>query len=364
MRIAMVNNRYGGMAGGIERFSLTFADWLIDRDHQVSMISWDHRDATPHYKVAEKIKWIRLHEVDAMSGVLDRMSVTDLLNLRRHFFEFKPNVILCFQHGSFLVALISSLGLGSAVVLAERHSPQRMKYSRSSRFMFLWWVWMSLSRAIFVQIPEYTLQYPSFLRKRIQEIPNPVSIPDLDPEIGHRDFNILCVGRLHYQKNQAALIRAFSRLGDVAKDWKLVFVGEGPDRPYLEVLSRDMGCSERIVFAGQVTDVSSWYLSSSIFCLPSLWEGFPNALAEAMAHNMACIGFGECDGVRHLIDNDVSGLLVKGVRDEVALAEGLERLIVDSVLRERLGAAGRLAMKKYSMESVLSRWENALIKLS
>src|SRR3978361_1963826 len=86
---------------------------------------------------------------------------------------------------------------------------------------------------------------------------------------------------------------------------------------------------------GQLTNVSEWISRSGIFALPSRYEGFPNALLEAMQLGTACVSFDCPSGPGELIDNGRNGLLVPA--DDVdALSAALRKLALDEDLRERL----------------------------
>ena len=91
-------------------------------------------------------------------------------------------------------------------------------------------------------------------------------------------------------KGQEELLRAFSRLRD-PRDWRLMLVGDGPQRERLEALTDELRLGERVRFTGARKDVDALLARSSIFAFASLSEGYPNALLEAMASGLCCISF-------------------------------------------------------------------------
>jgi glycosyltransferase involved in cell wall biosynthesis len=190
-------------------------------------------------------------------------------------------------------------------------------------------------------------------------IPNPV--PAAEPS-GPRDSAerlVLAIGRLEPQKGFDVLLRAFSTMSARHPDWRLAILGEGSSRAPLEALARELGIAARVVLPGRTPDPRPFLQSAAIFVLSSRFEGFPNALAEAMASGVAVIATDCPTGPRELVQPDASGLLVP--TDDVAgMADALERLAADPGLRHRLGEAAREAVRRYHPETVLREWDRLL----
>jgi glycosyltransferase involved in cell wall biosynthesis len=121
----------------------------------------------------------------------------------------------------------------------------------------------------------------------------------------------------------------------------VVIVGEGPERAALEALARDLGVGDRLALPGAVgqDEIGSWFASADIFCLPSLAEGLPVVLMEAMASGLPVVA-PRLMGIPELVEDGVSGTLVTPGRvDE--LADALAGQLADPDRRRRMGAAGR-----------------------
>ena len=103
-----------------------------------------------------------------------------------------------------------------------------------------------------------------------------------DGEAGRERDLIVCVGRLSPEKDQRTLIRAVSILPP-AQAWRLAIVGDGPERPALEALARELGVADRIVFAGEVTDPFAFMMRARLAVCASVYEGLGNAIIEALA---------------------------------------------------------------------------------
>lgn len=152
-------------------------------------------------------------------------------------------------------------------------------------------------------------------------------------EVPEKDEHILFVGRLTAQKNLPLLIEAIAGM-----PWTLDIVGEGELWTDLEQYARQKGV--RVNFLGSVSNshLPEIYNSYPVFVLPSLYEGNPKALLEAMACGRAAIGT-DADGIRTVIQHRKNGLLcdpaVKSLQDAI------NNLLSDKNLRTRLGAAAR-----------------------
>ena len=186
-------------------------------------------------------------------------------------------------------------------------------------------------------------------------IPNPIEVPVSVPPLLARERIIVNVGSIGRLKNQDALIRVFAGLHE-RFDWRLVFVGDGPGRRELENLAQSLGLTEAVNFLGERSDVGEILQSAQVFAFTSLSEGFPNALAEGLAAGCACISYDCPTGPEELIENGRNGLLIE-VGDEGAYREGLEALLADASIRERLSTQARKDIRRFETSRILPRFE-------
>jgi sugar transferase (PEP-CTERM/EpsH1 system associated) len=163
------------------------------------------------------------------------------------------------------------------------------------------------------------------------------------------------VGRLAAVKNYPLLLRALAALSD-APPWRLVLVGDGPERAPLESLAVELGIRERVEFLGHRDDVPPLLQSMAVFVLPSVSEGLSNTLLEAMAAGAAIVA-SDVGGNKEIVGHDVSGLLFDS-DDLNGLTEALRRLITDASLRKRLSHAAALRVREqFSIEVMLQRYQ-------
>jgi colanic acid/amylovoran biosynthesis glycosyltransferase len=159
-------------------------------------------------------------------------------------------------------------------------------------------------------------------------------------------FEILCVGRLTQAKGQHVLIDAVDQLARQGRRVRLRLVGDGPDGPSLRDRAKRLENPSIVVFEGAVNqdNIRALYEAADIFCLPSLAEGIPVVLMEAMAMEIPCVTT-HITGIPELIGSGTEGLLV-APSDLEGLVKGLEMLMDDAVLRERVGKSGRARILK------------------
>ncbi|WP_333590727.1 glycosyltransferase [Brevundimonas sp.] len=360
MRILFNSRKYDGVAGGVERMSVVLMNEMVRRGHQVALTSLDPPEARTFYPLDPAVDWTRIAIGDPSRRASPREILARLAAMRGVVRRFRPDVIIGFQHGAFVAMAAAALGMGVPVIAAERNAPQRFDHQKDGHGRTFQFQSFRLARFVTVQFDAYRDGYPDFIRDRIVSIPNPVGrvTKTADPkgsETGRK--TLLCVARLSAQKNPAVLVGAFGRLADDFPDWDLVLVGDGEDRAEIEALAASAAPPGRIRLIGAQTDVARHYRDAQLFCLPARWEGFPNALAEAMAHGLPAVGFADCAGVNVLIQPDRTGLLAAPMGDEAALAQALGALMADPDRRAALGSAGRDAIAAYAPDAVFDRWE-------
>ena len=362
MRLLFSNRKMGGMVGGVQRAITTVMNGMVARGHEVSLLTWDRAGTEAFFPISPEIRWHRLNLGDTHAKASVRVRLQRAKNIRKVIRESKPQLIVGFRGGQFLVARLHSLGLGIPAIAAERGSPARFDHMPGgSRWRFIEFNGMRLAKKVVIQLEGYRSQYPEFLRDKLVVIPNPVSpaarFATPDRSDGKGRFCVLSVGRLSYQKNYESLILAYSALAEQFPSWDLVILGEGDERPKLETLVRETGLADRVRLPGAKADVADWYEGANLFCLPSRHEGFPNALAEAHAYGLPAVGFAGCAGVDELVQDGKTGLLAPGNGDVEALSQALASLMSHPERRKAMGAAGRIAMEAYRPDTIMDAWE-------
>jgi glycosyltransferase involved in cell wall biosynthesis len=208
---------------------------------------------------------------------------------------------------------------------------------------------------------------------------------------------LITAGRLTKQKGQWYLIRVFKALKEKHKDLKLVILGEGELKDYLVKLSEELGLktyvwdrdalseSFDVYFLGFQKNPFKFMARSKLFVFPSLWEGFPNALVEAMACGV-CVASSDCgSGPREILAPNTDfnyqtqkpefaeyGVLMpvfeikyKSANEpleerEIMWVEAIDKLLEDESLRKNYSEKAKQRAEDFSIEKILIEWRNIL----
>jgi glycosyltransferase involved in cell wall biosynthesis len=157
--------------------------------------------------------------------------------------------------------------------------------------------------------------------------------------LAHNVRLLIMVGAFKEQKGHRYLVQSASQLLPNFPELHILLVGDGELRDRLELQVEALGLSERIHFLGNRSDVPELLAASDYFVLPSLWEGLPMALIEAMACGLPIVAT-EVSGSKQVVVSGETGLLVPP-GDALQLTEALTRLLSDPVQAREMGAAAR-----------------------
>lgn len=152
-------------------------------------------------------------------------------------------------------------------------------------------------------------------------------------------FVVSFIGRVTAQKDPLGLINAFKKVTEAHANAILLMVGDGDLKQETVQLAKDLGIEKSVVFENFRTDVADVLFSSDVYCLPSLWEGFPIGLLEAMAMCKPVIAT-KVDGSSEIINNNKNGILIEPQNTQ-ALADAILELITNKNIRIELSGAAR-----------------------
>ena len=150
------------------------------------------------------------------------------------------------------------------------------------------------------------------------------------------------VATLQDKKGHRVLLDAFARTPGLESVW-LMLVGDGPERASLEAYVATLGMTDRVTFCGTRRDLGDLLPAMDVFALPSLWEGLPLALILAMGASRPVVAT-RLAGIPEVVSDGETGLLVEP-GDAASLGSALARVCADDVLRARLGAKARAAVR-------------------
>ena len=364
LRIAFVLPTLG--SGGAERVTINLAQCLAAAGHTVAIVTLASARGRDAYPVPAEIERLDLGgaacDADGRASSGLAANVARVRALRSTLQRFGADVAVGMMTTCSVLVGIATVGTGIRAIGSERtHSPA---LPLSSTWEIARRYGYGLLDAMVVLTRETAEWTRTHTRARdIAVIPNQLiwpipgtpsgALPDPAPSPGRS--MLLAMGRLERQKGFDLLIDAFARIGRERPDWDLVIVGEGPLRSELEGRLDTLGLRGRVTLPGRSSDPARWYERADAFVMSSRFEGFPNALVEAMASGLACVSF-ECPtGPSDLIAHDESGLLVRPL-DVDALADAMRTLTGDEALRRRLGSAARAVRERLAPANVMPHW--------
>lgn len=188
--------------------------------------------------------------------------------------------------------------------------------------------------------------------------------PAVDPAQVRREFGLppdaplaLFVGRMAEQKGVADLLAAIDILQHVRPDLRTLIVGDGPLRGRLEATARAFRLTEprRALFLGHRSDVPRLLAACDLLVLPSLYEGLPNVVLEAMRFRKPVVATA-APGTTEVVIADETGLLVP-LKNPPALAQAIRRVVADPTLARRLGEAGRVRVEaEFGVDRMVARF--------
>ena len=272
----------------------------------------------------------------------------------------------------FLDGVVGGILAGTRTMIHTDHArsfPDKWKYMMAERVL-------STFTHRVVGVSDHTARnlatYEKIPRSKIVTIPNgidgsPYQVP-VDVAAKRRELNVPPSGplvgfasRLVEQKGIPYLLQAMPELLRRFPDMTLVIAGEGPDRAPLERQAAEIGVQGRVRFVGVRLDLPELLRVFDIMVLPSLWEGLPMVILEAMAAGCPIVATA-VGGVPTALENGKSALLVQP-RDPVALVEALSTMIASPEQRARYAAAARAIFEaRFTAEAMTREYERLYLR--
>lgn len=361
-RVLMVISQFYPLLGGAEVQAQRLAKGLFKRGINVAVLT-RHLKGLPRYELMEGIpvyRAIRTIPLGALWGMCYMISVFLFLYRKRNEYD----IIHCHivQEFQTIVAVLFKLFFNKKVIVKMSSSGETSDFKVLKEVKF-GRLFLRLIRNVDAIISvckkssEEILEN-GFLKETLVEIPNGIDTSKFlgDTFRGRKNIrNIAYVGRLDSYKGVNYLLAGFKELLSKVDNIKLTIVGSGPDESLLRNMAKDLGIMDNVSFKGRREDIFSELCSADIFVLPSLSEGMPNVLLEAMACELPVVAT-YVGGNSDLIKDRHNGLLIPP-KDSISLSKALLELLEDYELVQRLGKEARKTVKEnYSMDHVVDKY--------
>lgn len=350
--------------GGAERVATTLCNAWAERGDAVTLIPTYSGRGTCFYTVSPAVELVCLADVVGVAGRGAWTYAKRLRALRCLISGRKPDVVISFLSNVNVAAILSCAFLRVPVIVCERVDP-------SFRYP---WLLTALCKATYRFADVLTVQtesvagrtvnfYPGL--RKVRSIPNPLpeAVAKLEPSRQGKRRILLSAGRLVPQKQPGRLLEAFAEAAPHFPEWDLHIYGDGPLRDELEQQAEATGARNRIVFNGATASLWEAMAGADAFAMVSRYEGFPNALLEAMGIGLPCVVFDCPSGPREITRNGEDALLVP-LDDHNALVAALGKLMGSEDLRRTLGAQARESVRsRFSLSEVVHKWDRLFDEL-
>ncbi len=383
MKILMTNfTKMVNDSGGVAKVACAFANEMVNRGHEVSIIHSDEREGEFFFKISEQVKVYNakknldgsiikfpvymkalreiLRPVNKRKAQLLNRDFDEkhlIKNIKRYLEEFNPEMVVSFQpEGS--IFLLYDLKV-EVPVLTMSHGHQKDEFDEKEKYA------LEHSKIYQLLVPSFEKHINKVLPK-VKTITIGNAIPQFDFSanlIADKEvYKIVFVGRLtKNHKRPHLLIQAFAKLADKYPNWIVELWGAKDRNTYYAELEHHIKVNklqDRVFLKGTTNNVPEVLRNADVYAFPSAYEGFPLALGEAMSAGLPAIGFKSCPAVNEIIIDGKTGVLCDdGVE---SLANGLESLLKDKTLRAQMGKKAKSEMKNFAPEKIWDTWENLL----
>ncbi len=320
--IAFICSSLDKMAGGIERQIIRTCDALLEKKYNVILITYDNKNAKSFYQIPQKLIWEKCgNGLTPNEGASLEKRLKQIYLIRRILKKYSITHLVTFHHGLFPRSLLAALFLNIKQVVSERNSLNQYDFIKL-RKNNLGFISMYFTDVITVQIDKYKKEYPKLMRSKIITIPNIIKKPLKNNILPNLESNVISMlGRLSYQKNFDMVLKQTYEHNK--KEFEIRIAGDGPLMNTFKKKYDNKIKIGNIKLYGNVSDVDKFLMDSALFCFPSLWEGYPNALVEALRIGLPIITTPRMAKLNEFIENNVNGLIVE---DEKLLETSIDLL--------------------------------------
>ena len=365
-------------AGGVERVVSVKANYFAEAfGYDVTIIVTEGQGRASFFPLSDKVRVINLQlNFEDLWRVSFIKKIFLYLKKQHQYKKLLTKELMQLQPDFTITTLrreinfISSIPDGS-IKIGELHV-NRTNYrnfdERESNVVKQWFshVWMNSLIRHLRKLNKMVVLTDSALNDW-PELNHIVKIPDPLPfQISRRSLllhkRIISIGRYDYDKGNDLLLQAWAKIEKQVPEWSLDIYGNGNRGSYeaqMKLLGIDIS---RCHLYGPTTDVINEYSTSSIFVLPSRFEGFGLALIEAMACGLPVVSFNCENGPRSIITDSVDGFLIPPF-DINAFAEKVFLLINDDDLRKKIGVNAQKSASRYDIERVGLQWKHLFEEL-
>jgi len=360
MRIAIIIDFFPPRVGGTERATYNIAKHLALRGHDVHVItSWDQGLPKSSFQDGFHIHRVYWGKIRFFSTIFYLIGIFFCLK------SIQPDIV----HVQYI-----KLGYIPAYFSKKILKKPYIAYGRGSDIYYMSSLMRKISKFFLkhaVKVIALTADMKQELQKiydgEISVIPNGVEL-DNYKNLQKKDFDvknkkIIFVGVLRPVKGLEYLIKAMEIIHVEMENTILMIIGEGEERKSLETLVLKLHLENVVIFTGDILNknIPSYLIQGDVFVLPSLSEGFPNVLLEAMAAGLPLVTT-NINGLSEIIRNEENGYLVEP-KNPQQLAEKILMVLNNSTQSKKFSNNNLKIVKKYSWKNIVICLEDVYLKV-
>ena len=372
-KILMFNHEFPPIGGGGGWVSYFLGKHFAAAGHEVHLITSQYRDCP----IDEKVEGFHVHRVRALRKNRDVCAVHEMLTYAvssslyglRFTKEFQPDIVQVFfgipaGGGAYLLRKLRNVPY--VVFLGGRDVPSRNPDPPYYRWLYLLLkpiiraIWGNASAVVACSGGLRELARETDTDVKIEVIPDGLDLGRFEPvqrDACPEKVRVLTIGRLIPRKGFQFLIRALPQIiENAAHNFEIEVVGDGPYQAELLKLSEDLGVASYINFTGSVpySELPQKYRDADVFILPSLAEGMPLVVLEAMGTGLPIVA-SRVQGIEELVVVDLNGALFDA-GDVDGLAHSLVKLINAGEGRIEMGKASVERVKPYDWKHIAAAY--------
>jgi glycosyltransferase involved in cell wall biosynthesis len=370
--------------GGAERQMSYLVNHAVSKGYSCTLVTLSDANGDK-YELDPKVARVGLDVIAQSAGLWESIvsNRRRIKLLRQSIVDSGPTAVVSFCDRMNIMTLAASRTSklrDVRVAICERSDPRQQK---------LGWAWESLRRIHYPHCDRCVVQTKGIANyltpivgrdKPIHIIPTAIQ-PGEDErtvtaesllfasKLGTattRPKRLLYVGRLSHEKGVDRLLQVWSQIYSNHPEWRLVVAGEGPEQErWLRSHAQNgvsSGVESSIDWLGWVSGVQALMACCDVFVLPSRYEGFPNALVEAMDSNLPCIATDCSSSIIEIIPDDHTGLRVENSFE--GLKAAVSKLLSNETLRTQFREKAKLSVAKFTWSAVSSSWDSVLASLT
>ncbi|MDO5293779.1 MAG: glycosyltransferase [bacterium] len=351
-------------SGGTERFASNLANYFSYKDHKVKILKFENKE--PFYDLNSDIEVVSVgYSINRKNRIYSIMSIAiNVLYKSTRFVRHivknsQPDIVIPFLPQADIAVYLSGMRSEKfKIICSERNDPTK----RSKVMQIILKKIYRNADILVCQSKKVKEFYNCVSNDKKIVIANPID-PNLIPtQVEENSCPVIVgVGRLDYQKNFSLLIDSFSvALKYIPPETQLIIYGEGRLREKLESQVRELNLIDNVKFPGICNDLFNKIKDASLFVMSSDYEGFPNALLEAMVLGLPVISTDFPTGTARELITIENGRLVE-VGNNVQMKNAIVELMNDTKTRKKMRENNRRMLEKFTIDNIAKKWNELIM---